>query len=181
MAASLMPFFVMICEFFNGIVQPRALMPAVWAYTMYYISPFTYWVSGIAAIILPTIEVTCSESEFTRFEPPSNSTCGEYANDWLRGTKGYLENPDATSDCGYCQYADGDAVSIPPIYTNKVYHSLLTTCSTVPVKARAHCLQRVALFRHIRHVHGYELFVRLSWGIRQVGEELAPLVITEDY
>lgn len=127
MAASLMPFFVMICEFFNGIVQPRALMPAVWAYTMYYISPFTYWVSGIAAIILPTIEVTCSESEFTRFEPPSNSTCGEYANDWLRGTKGYLENPDATSDCGYCQYADGDAVSIPPICTSKEYHNVLTT------------------------------------------------------
>ena len=168
MAASVMPFFVMICEFFNGIVQPRALMPAVWAYTMYYISPFTYWVSGIAAIVLPTIEVTCSESEFTRFEPPSNSTCGEYANDWLKGTEGCLENPDAMSDCGYCQYADGDAVSLSPTCADDGYRSVLTTwLSSICLGSNSQPLTR-GLAWEDSHVYGYELFMRVPRGVRQV-------------
>lgn len=111
MAASIMPLFVIVCEFFNGVLQPRELMPAVWAYTIYYISPFTYWISGIAAMVLPGVHILCAESELTRFQAPEGSTCLQYAGDWLSGSKGYLVNPDATSDCGYCQYSDGEEVS----------------------------------------------------------------------
>ena len=50
MAASLMPFFIVMCEFFNGVLQPQRLMPAVWAYTMYYVAPFTYWIQGMVAM-----------------------------------------------------------------------------------------------------------------------------------
>ena len=111
MAASIMPLIMIVCEFFNGVLQPRDLMPVVWRYSMYYIAPFTYWVSGIAAIILPTLKVTCAESELIRFQAPDGSTCEDYAADWLKGTKGYLSNPEATSDCGYCQYKEGADVS----------------------------------------------------------------------
>ncbi|KAI8654717.1 Cytochrome P450 monooxygenase [Fusarium keratoplasticum] len=103
-----MPFFVVMCEFFNGVLQPKELMPAVWRYTMYYIGPFTYWISGIVAMILGRVSVRCLDSELIRFEAPPNTTCGEYANDWLSGSKGYLENPSAFGDCGYCQYAAGE-------------------------------------------------------------------------
>ncbi|KAL6918761.1 hypothetical protein FSHL1_002757 [Fusarium sambucinum] len=108
MAANIMPFFVIAAELFNGILQPASLMPDVWHYTLYYLGPFTYWISGTVAIILPRIAVQCADSELIRFNAPSNSTCGAYAQDWLDTTKGYLANPDATSDCGYCQYASGE-------------------------------------------------------------------------
>ena len=108
MAANIMPFFVVMCEFFNGVLQPKELMPAVWRYTMYYIGPFTYWISGIATMVLTGVSVTCTDSELIRFDPPSNTTCGAYAEDWLSGSKGYLANPEATSSCGYCQYSVGE-------------------------------------------------------------------------
>ena len=111
MASSIMPFFVIICELFNGVLQPRELMPAVWKYTAYYVGPFTYWISGIVTMILPRLSVQCAESEWTRFQPPPNSTCIDYAQSWLEEAKGYLANPEATSDCGYCQYASGEDVS----------------------------------------------------------------------
>ena len=111
MAANIMPFFVVMCEFFNGVLQPKELMPAVWRYTMYYIGPFTYWISGIVAMILGRVSVRCLDSELIRFEAPPNTTCGEYANDWLSVSKGYLEHPSAFGDCGYCQYAAGEDVS----------------------------------------------------------------------
>lgn len=112
MAASIMPLFVIVCEFFNGVLQPRELMPAVWAYTIYYIGPFTYWISGIASMVIPVVHISCKESELTHFQTPDGSTCMQYAGDWLSGSKGYLVNPDDTSDCGYCQYSDGEEVSL---------------------------------------------------------------------
>lgn len=111
MAASIMPFFLVMCEFFNGVLQPQSLMPAIWAYTMYYIGPFTYWISGILAMILPGLTVECLDSELIRFQAPSGVTCGEYAQDWLLATSsGYLADNNATGECGYCQYAAGDEV-----------------------------------------------------------------------
>ncbi|KAL0930637.1 ABC drug exporter [Colletotrichum truncatum] len=108
MAANLMPFFVVMCEFFNGVLQPKELMPVVWRYTMYYIGPFTYWISGIVSMVLNGVSVRCTDSELIRFKAPSNTTCGEYAMDWLSGSRGYLENPAASSECGYCQYSSGE-------------------------------------------------------------------------
>ncbi|KAL4948935.1 pleiotropic drug resistance protein, ABC superfamily [Aspergillus filifer] len=110
MAASLMPFFIVMCEFFNGILQPQRLMPSIWAYTMYYISPFTYWIAGIVTTILPSLTIDCSESELIRFQAPPGLSCGAYAETWLSGAnvKGYLVNPGATNNCGYCQYATGE-------------------------------------------------------------------------
>lgn len=114
MAASVMPFFIVMCEFFTGVLQPQALMPAVWAYTMYYIGPFTYWIRGVLAVILPGLAVRCLDSELIRFSVPGGMTCGEYAQDWIAGpgVSGYLADQAASGECGYCQFAAGDEVSL---------------------------------------------------------------------
>ncbi|KAK1148424.1 hypothetical protein N8T08_009427 [Aspergillus melleus] len=108
-AATLMPFFIIMCELFNGILQPHENMPAFWAYTMYYATPFTYWIGGVLTSVLRGTPVICDESELTIFESPSHLTCGEYAGAWLeeKGV-GYLYNPDDSGKCGYCEYSYGD-------------------------------------------------------------------------
>ncbi|KAL2869426.1 putative ABC multidrug transporter [Aspergillus lucknowensis] len=108
-AATLMPFFIIMCELFNGILQPHANMPAFWGYTMYYITPFTYWIGGVLTSVLRGMPVTCNENELTVFQSPPNMTCGEYAGSWLaeKGV-GYLSNPEGSGKCGYCEYSYGD-------------------------------------------------------------------------
>jgi ABC-type multidrug transport system permease subunit len=107
-----MPFFIIMCELFNGVLQPHDNMPAFWAYTMYYATPFTYWIGGVLTSVLRGMPVVCSESELTLFQSPPNMTCGEYAGPWLseKGV-GYLSNPDGMDECGYCEYNYGDDVS----------------------------------------------------------------------
>ena len=111
-AATLMPFFIIMCELFNGVLRPHNQMPAFWKYTMYYVTPFTYWIGGVLTAVLHGAPVKCEASELTLFVSPSNITCGEYAGPWLaeKGV-GYLSNPDSTGTCGYCEYSFGDDVS----------------------------------------------------------------------
>lgn len=111
MAANMMPFFMIMCELFNGILRPQAEMPVFWAYTMYYISPFTYWVGGILSMVLTGQTVTCSPGELTTFEAPPSMTCAEYAGSFLDTSPGYLADPEGTGSCQYCPYSVGDDVS----------------------------------------------------------------------
>lgn len=116
-AATLMPFFIIMCELFNGILQPHQNMPVFWKYTMYYMTPFTYWIGGVLTSVLRGMPVVCDESELTIFESPANMTCGEYADAWItdKGV-GYLSNPDDFGHCGYCKYSFGDDVSFLPLH-----------------------------------------------------------------
>lgn len=128
-AATLMPFFIIMCELFNGILQPHSQMPAFWKYTMYYVTPFTYWIGGVLTSVLRGTEVVCTQSELTIFGSPSNVTCGEYAGTWLESKGvGYLSNPDGTGECGYCEYSHGDDVSSDLIFTSEermlTFHSI---------------------------------------------------------
>ncbi|KAF7158494.1 hypothetical protein CNMCM6106_005088 [Aspergillus hiratsukae] len=108
-AATLMPFFIIMCELFNGVLQPHKNMPVFWKYTMYYVTPFTYWIGGVLTSVLRGMPVICSQDELIVFESPLNMTCGEYAMPWLSSTgSGYLSNPDSYGHCGYCKYSRGD-------------------------------------------------------------------------
>jgi ATP-binding cassette, subfamily G (WHITE), member 2, PDR len=45
----------------------------------------------------------CSSIEVRHFEPLSGQTCGQYLQAYLASVDGSLANPNATSDCQFCQ------------------------------------------------------------------------------
>ncbi|KAL4941454.1 hypothetical protein BDV06DRAFT_194537 [Aspergillus oleicola] len=107
--SNILPFFFVMTGLFNGVVRPYADYPVFWKYWMYYVNPVTWWIRGAIAAIFPSVEIQCSTTESTHFNPPPGQTCGNYALNFVNNVagSGYLANPDATSDCQYCQYANG--------------------------------------------------------------------------
>jgi ABC-type multidrug transport system permease subunit len=72
----------------------------------YRVSPFTYLVSAILSTGLANTEVTCAANEYTVFDPPNGSTCGEYLESYTKAAGGYVLNPSATSECNFCTIKD---------------------------------------------------------------------------
>lgn len=94
---------------FNGVIRPYSMLPVFWRYWMYYVNPATYWIGGVLSATLHDIPVRCSVEETARFNiPPGQANCQSYAGAFVQSAGGYLLNPDATSDCQYCQYTSGD-------------------------------------------------------------------------
>ncbi|CCH62834.1 hypothetical protein TBLA_0I01760 [Henningerozyma blattae CBS 6284] len=92
---------------FCGVVQPKSLMPGFWTF-MWKTSPYTYFVQNMVGILLHKKPVRCKKKEFNYFNPPEGQTCGQYMEAFLKTGTGYIDNPDATSDCAYCIYSVGD-------------------------------------------------------------------------
>lgn len=106
--SNVLPFFFVMFGLFNGVVRPYASMPAFWRYWIYYLMPSTYWIGGVIAATLRDITVTCGPGETALFNPPPGQTCAQYASAFVKNAgQGYLTNPEATSECGYCQYRNG--------------------------------------------------------------------------
>ena len=53
--------------------------------------------------------VKCTTNELAIFDPSPNSTCGDYLANYMQGMGSgtNLLNPDATTDCRVCQFAEG--------------------------------------------------------------------------
>ena len=65
-------------------------------------------ISGVLAATLPNIPIRCAPQEAAYFNPPPGQTCSSYASAFVTQIgQGYLTNPDATSNCGFCQYSSG--------------------------------------------------------------------------
>ncbi|SCU81027.1 LANO_0B01794g1_1 [Lachancea nothofagi CBS 11611] len=92
---------------FCGVVQPASLMPGFWTF-MWKVSPYTYFVQNTVGIVLHDKPVICSSDEMSYLNPPAGQTCGEYMKDFLSTASGYIYNPDATENCGYCVFKVGD-------------------------------------------------------------------------
>ncbi|KAJ5816604.1 CDR ABC transporter [Penicillium robsamsonii] len=92
---------------FCGVMQPPSALPGFWIF-MYRVSPFTYWVGGMAGAQLHDRKVICSASELAIFNPPSGQTCGQYLMKYAQAAGGQLLNPEATSDCSYCSLRVAD-------------------------------------------------------------------------
>ncbi|KAH3681670.1 hypothetical protein WICPIJ_007358, partial [Wickerhamomyces pijperi] len=92
---------------FCGVVQPMSLMPKFWTF-MYRLSPLTYYVENMLALLIHGKPVKCAADELAYFNPPSGQTCAEFAGTYLREVSGYLSDPNATEACGYCRYTVGD-------------------------------------------------------------------------
>ncbi|KAI0884215.1 ABC-2 type transporter-domain-containing protein [Annulohypoxylon maeteangense] len=106
--SNVLPFFFVMFGLFNGVVQPYAMLNVFWRSWMYWANPATYWIGGMVAAGLDGIPVQCDPSETARFDVPQNQTCQTYAGEFARTAGGYLVNPDANSDCQYCQYSVGN-------------------------------------------------------------------------
>ncbi|KAK0612478.1 ABC-2 type transporter-domain-containing protein [Bombardia bombarda] len=106
--SNVLPFFLVTFSLFNGVVVPYAQLNVFWKYWMYWVNPSTYWIGGVMAAVLKDQTVTCAANEAAYFNPPSGQTCREFASAFVtQAGQGYLTNPDATVDCGYCPYATG--------------------------------------------------------------------------
>lgn len=92
---------------FNGVMQSPTALPGFWIF-MYRVSPFTYWVGGMADAMLYGRAVQCSSEETSIFNPPNGETCGSYLKAYLAEAPGKLQNPMATSDCRYCSLRSAD-------------------------------------------------------------------------
>lgn len=106
--SNVLPFFFVMFGLFNGVVRSYASMSVFWKYWMYYVNPSTYWIGGILAATLANTTVQCAETEAAYFNPPPGQTCGAYAQAFIESAgQGYLTNPDATTNCGFCQFSNG--------------------------------------------------------------------------
>ncbi|KAF2008867.1 hypothetical protein BU24DRAFT_474918 [Aaosphaeria arxii CBS 175.79] len=103
--ASLMtPFLLIVFSLFCGVTIPPPNIPPFWKW-LYHLNPLTYLVGGMIETELHDRPVRCAQSELSIFEPPSGQTCWEYASYWLKESKGYLSNPNATFACSYCPFS----------------------------------------------------------------------------
>lgn len=73
---------------------------------MYRVSPFTYLTNGMLATGLANTNVTCSDIEYSTFNPPSGRTCGQYMEAYINQTGGYVLDPNANSQCKFCTASD---------------------------------------------------------------------------
>jgi hypothetical protein len=54
------------------------------------------------------LTITCKPEEFALFNPPSGQTCLAWARDFVNAAGGYLDNPNDSDACRYCQYSVSD-------------------------------------------------------------------------
>lgn len=101
--------FFSLCLIFCGVLATPENLPGFWIF-MYRVSPFTYLVSGMLSAGLSGASAHCESVELLTFNPPSNMTCQSYLADYIKmAGQGYVENPDATSNCNFCSISSTDA------------------------------------------------------------------------
>jgi ATP-binding cassette subfamily G (WHITE) protein 2 (SNQ2) len=89
-------------------------MQHFWKSWMWPLDPFTRLVGGIVTNQLQGVEVVCRPEEFSVFPAPSGQTCAQWAGEYAELVGGYLDNPESTGDCNFCQYRYGQAF-FPPL------------------------------------------------------------------
>lgn len=98
-----------LCLIFCGVLATPSSFPRFWIF-MYRISPFTYLVSGMLSAAIANTDIVCAANEYSIFDPPSGKTCYEYMEPYMTlEQNGYLQNPNATSDCSFCAESKSNA------------------------------------------------------------------------
>ncbi|XHG07201.1 hypothetical protein AWENTII_010361 [Aspergillus wentii] len=101
--------FFSLCLVFCGVLATPEQLPGFWIF-MYRVSPFTYLVSAMLSTGVGNAQATCEPVEFISFDPPSGTTCYNYMQPYIEAaTTGYLQNPNATSDCSFCTISSTNA------------------------------------------------------------------------
>ena len=101
-------------------------LPSPFHYFFSWLSPLRWFFGSLMGSHIFPLAVKCAENELTRFNVPAGTlvsqagrrhipnpvglagqTCAEYAAPFLATAVGYLATPDATSNCGYCEFSNG--------------------------------------------------------------------------
>jgi ATP-binding cassette subfamily G (WHITE) protein 2 (PDR) len=90
---------------FCGVLASPTALPGFWIF-MYYLSPFTYLTSAMLSTGVANTHATCLDYEYLKFAPPSGQTCGQYMAKYIASVGGFLEFPNATDECSFCQVSD---------------------------------------------------------------------------
>lgn len=108
-AGAVVNLLMLMSMMFCGVLQSPTALPGFWKF-MYYLSPFTYWISAMSSTMLHGRAVTCSATETSVINPPSGQTCGEYFSAYLQGSgaAGILQNPNDSTACQYCSITVAD-------------------------------------------------------------------------
>jgi ATP-binding cassette subfamily G (WHITE) protein 2 (PDR) len=93
---------------FCGVLQPPTALPGFWIF-MYRVSPFTYLIDAMLSTALADASITCASNELLRFQPPTGQTCERYMSEYIATAGGYLQHPQATQNCSFCEIADTNA------------------------------------------------------------------------
>ncbi|KAL1694829.1 P-loop containing nucleoside triphosphate hydrolase protein [Schizophyllum commune] len=102
------PWLNLVMGTFCGVTIPYPAMISFWKVWLYELNPFTRTIAAMVSTELHGLPVVCKEEEFSVFTPPTGQSCDQWAGDFVSAFGGYLDNPNATSDCRYCQYKVGD-------------------------------------------------------------------------
>ncbi|KAF1956886.1 hypothetical protein CC80DRAFT_412238 [Byssothecium circinans] len=108
LASLLVPLFFLFVVSFCGVVVPYAGLPYFWRSWMYWLTPFHYLLEGFLGLLVNGLPVQCDTSELAIFPPPPGQDCQSYAGGYAQQSGGYVQTQ-ANGDCGFCQYATGDA------------------------------------------------------------------------
>jgi len=108
LASLLVPIFFTFIVSFCGVVVPYNGLPHFWKAWMYWLTPFKYLLEGFLALLLTGQEIRCEPGEMAVFPSPPGQDCQAYAGPFARQVGGYVEAMPG-GDCGFCQYATGDA------------------------------------------------------------------------
>ncbi|KAF1845157.1 uncharacterized protein K460DRAFT_394877 [Cucurbitaria berberidis CBS 394.84] len=108
LASLFVPIFFTFIVSFCGVVVPYAGLPSFWRSWMYWLTPFKYLLEGFLALLVRGQEIKCKTKELAIFPPPPGQDCQTYAGQFAQQSGGYVQTqPDG--NCGYCQYATGEA------------------------------------------------------------------------
>ncbi|TFY82670.1 hypothetical protein EWM64_g1346 [Hericium alpestre] len=98
---------------FCGVTIPYPTMGHFWRSWLYQLDPFTRMLAAMLSTELHGLAIKCQPAEFYSFTPPSGQTCQAWAGEFVNATGGYLDNPDDSAACRYCQYKVGDEFFLP--------------------------------------------------------------------
>ncbi|KAK8157656.1 LOW QUALITY PROTEIN: ABC-2 type transporter-domain-containing protein [Phyllosticta citrichinensis] len=108
MASLLVPIFFLFIISFCGIVVPYASLTGFWKSWIYWLSPYTYRVEPLVALVTHDVPVRCDEQELAVFTPPPGQSCASYANPYVAAVgSGYVQSK-ADGSCGYCRFKNGN-------------------------------------------------------------------------
>jgi len=108
LASLLVPVFFTFVISFCGVVVPAIALPHFWHSWMYYLTPFHYLLEGLLGLVVHNEPINCAQKELAIFSPPPGQTCQQYAGGYATSSGGYVVTQ-ANGQCGFCQYANGDA------------------------------------------------------------------------